>query len=76
MTVAEAARALNVRTLDHVYRLVRAGVLASTRDERNRIVIDARSVAEYKERVSAKRTSNSFAPRERGPAPDWLETAP
>jgi len=74
MTVAEAARELNVRTIDHVYRLVRAGVLASTRDERDRIDVDRASVEEYKERVALKRSSRSFAKR-KAPTPSWLEDA-
>jgi hypothetical protein len=60
MTVAETARRLNIGTIDLVYRLCRTGVLASKREENNRLNIDPLSVEEYRTRVSAKRNSASF----------------
>jgi hypothetical protein len=61
VTVAEATRALDVRTTDFVYRIVRSGVLRSTRID-GRIDIDPASVDEYLER-RALRTASLDAKR-------------
>jgi excisionase family DNA binding protein len=74
VSIPEAARLMNVTTLDYVYRLVWAGRLRASKVN-GKWRVEKSSVMEHIGRVSAKRSARTFA--ERGPAelPDWLVEA-
>jgi excisionase family DNA binding protein len=65
VTVAEAAKALNLASPDFVYRLIRTGGLQA-RKAGGVWVIDPLSIEERKRRVAAKRSSRSNIAAERG----------
>jgi excisionase family DNA binding protein len=59
VTTTEVAKALGYANTTYVERLLRAGTLRGTKDERGRWVVTAESVDAYRRRVEFKRSSTS-----------------
>jgi excisionase family DNA binding protein len=71
LSIPEAARLMNVATLDYIYKLIWAGGLRAEKVN-GRWRIEKASVLEHIGRVSAKRNSRSFSGEPEFERPAWL----
>ena len=72
LTIPEAARLMNVATLDYIYKLIWAGGLRAEKVN-GRWRIEKASVLEHIGRVSTKRNSRQFSGDSPIERPAWLD---